>query len=71
MEDPKTFIDYSKTIDDAYKNLEDYNPTKTGSVLLVFYDTIADMEANKKLSPIVTKLFIRDRKLNISLDFIS
>ena len=71
MEDPKTFIDYSKTIDDAYKNLEDYNPTKTKSVLLVFYDTIADMEANKKLSPIVTKLFIRDRKLNISLDFMS
>ena len=32
---------------------------------------IADKEANEKLSPIVTKLFLRDRKLNISLVFIS
>ena len=30
-----------------------------------------DKEANKKLSPIVTELFLRGRKLNISLDFIS
>ena len=32
---------------------------------------IADMEANKKLSPIVTELLLRGRKLNISLAFIS
>ena len=30
---------------------------------------IADMLINKKLNPIVTEVFIRDRKLNISLDF--
>ena len=29
------------------------------------------MESNKKLSPIVTELFLRGRKLNISLVFIS
>ena len=29
------------------------------------------MDANKKLSPIVTELFLRGRKLNISLVFIS
>ena len=29
------------------------------------------MEANKKLSPIVTELFLRGRKLNISFAFIS
>ena len=29
------------------------------------------MLSNKKLNPIVTKLFIRDRKLNISLVFIT
>ena len=31
----------------------------------------ADMEANKKLGPIVTELFMRGRKLNLSLVFIS
>ena len=32
---------------------------------------IEDIEANKKLSLIVTKLVLRARKLNISLAFIS
>ena len=32
---------------------------------------IADMEANKKFSPIVTELFLRGKKLKISLVFIS
>ena len=32
---------------------------------------IADMESNRKLSPKVTKLFLRERKLNISPAFIS
>ena len=32
---------------------------------------IADMINNKKLNSIVTKLFIRERKLNISLVFIT
>ena len=32
---------------------------------------IADMFRNEKLNPIVTELFIRGRKLNISLAFIS
>ena len=36
----------------------------------MFYDVIADMKANKKLSSIVTELFLRGRKLNISLVFI-
>ena len=39
--------------------------------ILEFDDVIADMESNKKLSPIVTELFLRRRKLNIFLDFIS
>ena len=32
---------------------------------------IADMESNKKLSPIVTELYLRGRKLNIPLLVIS
>ena len=38
---------------------------------MVFDDMIADMLSNKKLNPIVTELFIRGRKLNISLIFIT
>ena len=39
--------------------------------LIVFDDMIADMESNEKLSPIVTELFLRGRKLIISFVFIS
>ena len=71
LKNPKTFIDYSQTIDDFYENLKDCNPKKKRRVLTVFDDMIADMESSKKLSPIVTELFLRGRKLNISLVFIS
>ena len=40
-------------------------------MLILFDDLIADMEANKKLSPIVIKLFLSGRKFNISLVFMS
>ena len=56
---------------DVYKNINDYNPDKENKILIVFDDTIADMIHNKKLYSIVTKLFIRGRKLNIYLVFIT
>ena len=55
-------------MDDIYKNIEEYNPNK---ILIVFDDMVADMLSNKKLNLIVTELFIRGRKLNISLVFIT
>ena len=58
-------------MDDIYKNIEEYNPNKKQETLIVFDDMIADMLSNKKLNPIVTELFIRGRKLNISLVFIT
>ena len=58
-------------MDNIYKNIEEYNPNKKRKILIVFDDTIADMLSNKKLNPIVTELFIRGRKLNISLVFIT
>ena len=67
----KAFIDYSQTIDDVYENLEGYNPTKKRRVLTKFDDMTADMESNKKVSPKVTELFLKGRKLNIWLFFIS
>ena len=56
---------------DVYKNIEEYNLGKKSKVLIVFDDMIADMINNKKLNPIVTELFIRCRKLNISIVFIT
>ena len=67
----KAFIDYSQTTDNVYENLEDCDPTKKRRVSVVLDDMIANMEFNKKLSPIVPKLFLRGRKLNISRFFIS
>ena len=61
----KAFVDYSQRIDDAYENLEDYNPTKKRKVLTVVGDMIVDIDAKKKLSLIFTELFIRGRKLAI------
>ena len=71
LENPNAFIDSSQTIDDVYENLKDYNPTKKRKVLIVFDDMIADMEPNKKLRPMVIELFLRGRKVNISLVFMS
>ena len=70
-DDPKAFMEYSNDMQDVYKNIEDYNPGKKRKVLIVFDDIIADMITNKKLNPIVTELFIRGRKLNIYIAFIT
>ena len=69
--DPKAFIEYSNDMQDVYKNIDEYNPDKENKILIVFDDMIADMIHNKKLNSIVTELFIRGRKLNISLVFIT
>ena len=69
--DPKTFIEYSNDMPDVYKNIEDYNLGREHKILIVFDDVIADMINNKKLNPIVTELFIRGKKLNISIVFIT
>ena len=60
-------MECSNDMQDVHKNIEDYNPIKKRKILIVFDDMIADMINNNKLNPIVTELFIRGRKLNISL----
>ena len=55
----------------VYKNTEEYNLGKKREVLIVFHDMIVDMRNNEKLNPVVIELFIRDRKLNISIVFIT
>ena len=65
--DPKAFIEYSNDMHDVYKNIDEYNHDKENKILTVFDDMISDVINNKKLNSIVTELFIRGRKLNISL----
>ena len=65
--DPKAFIEYSNDMHDVYKNIDEYNPDKENKILIVFDDMIADMINNKKLNSVVTELFIRGRKLKISI----
>ena len=59
-------MEYSNDMQNVYKNIEDYNPIKKRKMLIVFDDMIADMINDNKLNPVVTELFIRGRKLNIS-----
>ena len=56
---------------DVYKNIDEYNIDQKRKIIIVFDDMIADIIKNKKLNSIVTELFIRGRKLNISLVFIT
>ena len=71
FDDHKAFIKYSNDKQGVYKNIEDYNPGTKRKILIVFDDMIADVINNKRLNPIVTELFIRGRKLNISIVFIT
>ena len=68
---PKAFTEYSNDMHDIYKNIDEYNLDKENKILITFDDMIVDMIHNKKLNLIVTELFIRGRKLNISLAFIT
>ena len=56
---------------DVYKNIDEYNIDKEHKILIIFDNMIADMINNKNLNSIVTELFLRDRKLNICLVFIT
>ena len=67
----KAFVEFLNDIDNIYENIEQYNPNKERKILIVFDYLIADMFTNKKLQQIVKDLFIRGRKLNISLTFIT
>ena len=67
LNDSKAFIEYSNDTNDIYRNIEEYNLNKKRKILIVFHDMIADVLSNNELSPIVTELFIKGRKLNISL----
>ena len=64
-------MEYSNDMENVYKNIENCNPGKKRKILIAFDDMIADIINNKKLNPVVTELFIKGRKLNISIVFIT
>ena len=71
LNDPNAFIECSNTMYDVYENIHDYNSSRKRKILIVFDDMIADIMANKKFQAIIKELFIRCRKSNISLAFIT
>ena len=71
LNDPKAFTEYSNNMDDIYKSIKESNPNERQKILIVFDNMIADMFGDKKTQSIVTELFIREIKLNVSLVFIT
>ena len=71
FKDLKAFIEYTNDMCNVYKNVNHYNPDKGNKILIVSDDMIADMVQNEKLNSVVTELFVRGRKLNIYLVYIT
>ena len=71
LNDPETFLESSNTMDEVYKNINDYNPIRKRKKINVFDDMIADIMTIKKFQVIIKELFIRCKKVNISLVFIT
>ena len=71
LNDPNAFIKYSNTLDDVYNSIDDYNLKRKRKVLIVFDDMIAHIMSDKKAQSVLKELFIRCRRLNTSLVFIT
>ena len=69
--DSNAYIECSNTMDDFYEDIDDYNPNEKRKILIAFDDMITDAMTNKKIQAIIKELFIRCRKVNISLVFIT
>ena len=71
LSDPHAFIDYSNDMNDVLEDINNYNKNRDKKVLIIFDDMIADIIKSEKCKAIVIELFIRCRKLNISIVFIT
>ena len=65
--DPTAFIEYSNSMDDILSNIEDYNRKRKSKVLIILDDMISHVMSDKKAQQVLKDLFIRRRKLNISV----
>ena len=68
---PHAFIEYSNDMTDVLDDINNYNKNRDKKVLIIFDDMIADIMRSEKFKAIVKELFIRCRKLNISMVFIT
>ena len=71
MNDPTAFIEYSNSMDDIYENIEVYNKKRKRKFLFVFDDTISKVMSNKKEQKELKELYIRCRKINVGLCFLT
>ena len=71
LNDPHAFIEYSNDMDDVLDDINNYNKNRAKKVLIVFDDMIADIMRSEKFKGIIKELFIRCKKLNISIVFIT
>ena len=71
LNNANAFVECSNSMDDVYDNINDYNSSRRRKILIVFDDMITDIMVSKKFQTIIKELFIRCRKLNISLLFIT
>ena len=71
LNDPHAFIEYSNDMNDVLEDINNYNKNRVKKVLIIFDDMIADIMRSEKFKVIVKELFIRCRKLNISIVFIT
>ena len=71
LNNKNAFIECSNNMDDIYENIEDYNPTRKKNVWIIFDSMISCVMSNKKAKQVLKELFIRCRKIFISLIFIT
>ena len=71
LDEAKALIEYSDDMHNVYKNIDEYNPDPKNKKLIVFNDMITEMINKRRLVSTVTELFIKGRKLSVSLAFIT
>ena len=71
LNDPHAFIEYSNDMNDVLDDINNYNKNRDKKVLIIFDNMIADIMRSEIFKVIVKELFIRCRKLNISIVFIT
>ena len=71
LKDNNAFIEYSSNMDDIFDEIEYYNKKRKRKVLIVFDDMISHYMSNKKAQQVLKELFIRCRKLNFILCFLT
>ena len=71
LNDPHAFIEYSSDMNDVLDDINNYNKNRDKKLLIIVDDMIADIMRSEKFKAIVEELFIRCRKLNISIVFIT